>query len=88
MITEKDLIEIRNEARADLLAEEAKEKACLSGGRDLYRVLSGDKMVAFISSYNADRVHGRYLANGGKSEVTNIERITFGYPEDTCKIYA
>ena len=88
MLNDKDLEMMRRELHNDYLAEEAKEKASLTGGRSLYRVLSGPKIVAFISSYNADRVVGRYRANGGEAEVTNVERVSFGYPADACQIFA
>lgn len=88
MLTDKDLEELRAERRRDYLAEEARERETLAGGRNLYRVLSGPKIVAFVSSYNADRVAERYRANGGKAEVTNVEQMTFGYPADVCNVFA
>lgn len=88
MLTEKQLIEMRDEAHADYLAEEAREATCMTGGRSLYKVWAGTEVVAFIATYNRDRVMGRYLANGGQKPVTQIERISYGYPKDTCEVYA
>jgi len=87
-LSEKHLEEIRSETHADYMAEEANEKASLTGGRSLYKLWAGQRVMALITTYNKDRVLGRYQMNGGKAEITNIERISYGFPEDVCKVYA
>ncbi len=87
-LTDKQLEELRSEAHADYMAEEANEKASLTAGRSLYKLKEGQKVVALITTYNKDRVMGRYQMNGGKANVTEIERMSYGFPEDVCNIYA
>ena len=78
---------LSNEAHADYMAEEANEKASLTAGRSLYKLWAGNKVAALITTYNLDRVQGRYTMNGGALEITRIERMSFGFPEDVCKVY-
>lgn len=79
---------LRSEAHADYMAEEANEKASMTAGRSLYKLWAGNKVAALITTYNRDRVEGRYKMNGGTLEITRVERMSFGFPEDVCKVYA
>lgn len=87
-LTTKALTEMVAETHADLVAEEARERDTLTGGRSLYRLFAGQRLVALVTTYNEDRVIGRYRANGGKQDVTRVERATFGFPSDICTIVA
>ena len=56
--------------------------------RNLYRVLANGNVVAFITAASADAASMAYYKAGGKAADLNIERMSFGYPEDVCTIYA
>lgn len=82
----KHLEELVSERRQDYVAELHSGDPGMT--RSLFQVLSDTKLVAKISAFNEDRVRGRYVANGGESEITSVERLCTGVLQDTCEIYA
>lgn len=56
--------------------------------RNLYKIWSSTKVVAFVTAGTEADALKRYAASGGKVSSVTAERLTFGYPSDACTIYA
>ncbi|WP_432263472.1 hypothetical protein [Cupriavidus sp. TMH.W2] len=56
---------------------------------NLYKVWQSDQrlVVAILTAADGDKALARYREEGGKVAQVSIERMTFGYPHDSCTIY-
>jgi hypothetical protein len=57
-------------------------------GRNLYKIWSGNRVVAFVTAAGFEAAGKAYRDNGGKAENIEVEQISFGYPKDSIAIYA
>lgn len=55
--------------------------------RNLYKVWSGEKLVAFVTASSPEGANVVYKRNGGKITNPIIERVSFGYHMDMCEVY-
>ena len=55
--------------------------------RNLYRILGNQRVVAFITASSASNAIKIYTEKCGRCSEVKAEQISFGYPEDVCKIY-
>lgn len=59
----------------------------MNGFRNLYRILGNQRVVAFITAARASDAVKVYREKCGRCSEVTAEQMTFGYPEDVCKIY-
>jgi hypothetical protein len=60
----------------------------LNAFRNLYKIWSNAKVVAFVTAGSEKSALAAYRAAGGKAAVDTIEQLSWGYPEDVCKLTA
>jgi hypothetical protein len=59
----------------------------LPAGRNLYRLMSNGRVVAFVTGRNEAQALTRYQTAGGAIVSPNVEQLTHGYPVAELKIY-
>jgi hypothetical protein len=56
-------------------------------GRNLFRILGNQRVVAFITAFKAEDAIAIYRDKCGRCAEVTAEQMSWGYPEDVCKIY-
>jgi hypothetical protein len=55
--------------------------------RNLYRLMDGRTVAAFITASTPTQALEQYRAAQGTVTAPTVERLTFGYPANECKVY-
>jgi len=55
--------------------------------RNLYRIIGNQRVVAFITATRASEAIKVYNEMCGRCAEVAAEQMSFGYPEDVCRIY-
>lgn len=59
----------------------------LNAFRNLYRVMDGRAVAAFITASTPAQALEQYRAANGQAPAPTVERLSFGYPANECKVY-